>query len=319
MRRKVIQIADSTLLVSMPKKWADANNVKKGDEVQVTPSENSLLITLDSKPQIEIAYVNNLEDFGSMARRYLHALYKKGIDEIHVTFKRPMALTEIQDGLSFRNSAVGYEIVEQSTNHCVIKNVGGQPGEFNMLLRRVFLLMSTMSKEGFTALKVGNIESLKHAAELERSNNRLTTICRRYINKKGQLNYSHIGPLYHIVEELEALADEYKYLFVYLANFDKKSLKLSPQFYTLYEEVDKMWTRFSSVFYKFDAKQIAEISETRKSLVDQCIKMMEDSKNKQEIIACNHLFVIVQRIFNMVSPYLVIAETLNLNSSEVRH
>ena len=36
MKRKVIQIAESTQLVSLPRKWALANNIRRGDELEVT-------------------------------------------------------------------------------------------------------------------------------------------------------------------------------------------------------------------------------------------------------------------------------------------
>ena len=36
MKRKVIQIADSTQLISLPRKWSLAHGIKKGDELEIT-------------------------------------------------------------------------------------------------------------------------------------------------------------------------------------------------------------------------------------------------------------------------------------------
>ena len=45
MQRKVIQIADSTQLVSIPRQWGRKYNIKKGDELEVTEKDNTLEIS----------------------------------------------------------------------------------------------------------------------------------------------------------------------------------------------------------------------------------------------------------------------------------
>ena len=45
MKRKVIQIAESTQLISLPRKWAIENNIRKGDELEIEIKPNSLVVT----------------------------------------------------------------------------------------------------------------------------------------------------------------------------------------------------------------------------------------------------------------------------------
>ena len=45
MKRKVIQIAESTQLVSLPRKWALKYGVKKGDEVDVLEEGNKIVVS----------------------------------------------------------------------------------------------------------------------------------------------------------------------------------------------------------------------------------------------------------------------------------
>lgn len=305
MKRKVIQIADSTMLVSLPKRWADEQNIKKGDEIFVEADGPVLTIRGDSKPPVDRAEIH-LNEYGIMAARAIYALYKKGIDEVTITVAQPSDMKIIQDCLA-DNSAIGYEIIEQGSNRCVIKNVAGQPEEFEMILRRVFLMLSTMSSEGLTALKNRDKISLKNAQALEKGNNRLTTLCRRYINKNGKSRYTKIGPLYYIIEELERCADEYKYMFDYINSFDAERMPISKEFLELYKEVDAMFRDFTVLFYKFDAQKAAAIAERRKNIVARCLKNMQKNKNGKETVTFHHLLVITQKIFNLVGPYIVIA------------
>ena len=45
MKRKVIQIADSTQLISLPRKWAQKFNIKKGDELEVEEHDNKIVVS----------------------------------------------------------------------------------------------------------------------------------------------------------------------------------------------------------------------------------------------------------------------------------
>src|SRR3989344_2990489 len=107
MRRKVIQIAGSTQLVSLPRAWAKRNNIIKGQEVEVTEDGNRVVITASSEPVFETATldITNLDD---MAGRALRALYKRGVDEIVVNYDDPKKIALVQE--SILKETVGFEI-----------------------------------------------------------------------------------------------------------------------------------------------------------------------------------------------------------------
>lgn len=53
--RKVIQIAGSTQLVSLPRAWAKKNNIIKGQEIEVQEDGDKIIITASSEPVVETA------------------------------------------------------------------------------------------------------------------------------------------------------------------------------------------------------------------------------------------------------------------------
>ena len=124
MKRKVIQIADSTQLVSLPRKWAIRYNIKKGDEVEVEEQGNKLLIGTEKTHDIGSIEV----DISSLDRDsfmfLIRILYIRGYNEIKLTFNNPLAdhhrigkkvkvISEIHNEV---NRLTGIEVIQQKEN-----------------------------------------------------------------------------------------------------------------------------------------------------------------------------------------------------------
>ena len=73
MKRKVIQIAGSTQLVSLPRKWAKEHNVRKGDEVDVQENGNTVIVTVGNLNMVEKAEID-ITNLKTMIPRYIHAM-----------------------------------------------------------------------------------------------------------------------------------------------------------------------------------------------------------------------------------------------------
>jgi phosphate uptake regulator len=303
MRRKVIQIANSTQLVSLPRKWALKNNIKKGDELEVCESETSLSISCRSEPKLETAEIN-LVDYGSFSHRLIFSLYKRGVDEIKILLNDPSDVKKVQEVL--QNETVGYEIIEQTKNYCVVKNVSGYIEGFDSMLRRVFLLLISMIEEGGRAMREKSPADLISAASMETSNNRFTTVCRRYLNKRGETKYPKLGPLYYLVEDLENMADELKYLFGALSKFKKEEMKLNNEVVKYYEQLMPMLRAFYDCFYTENPSKVIEVREMRQNMIKQWYELLPKSKNMVNTLLLHHTVVLVQKIFNLLGPTMVL-------------
>lgn len=310
MKRKVIQIAESTQLISLPRKWAIKHNIQKGAELDIEEQGNSLIIKSDSKPQLERIEIK-LKDYGILAPRIIHALYKRGVDEIKIYLQSPKEFSELQNILS--NETIGFEIIEQGNNYCVVRNVSGQIEEFDGVLRRTFLLLSNMANDGAIALKEKNQDAFHSLLLLEKSNNRFTSICRRYLNKYGSDKYDKIGPLYYIIEDMENVADEYKYLFQQLKDLKLEELKITPVHVEIYEKIAQMIKSFHELFYKNSPEKAAEIGKIRKDIVTKCLDELKTCKNTSQFFILHHALTITQKVFNMVGPFIVVSSR-NLQS-----
>lgn len=302
-KRRVIQIANSTQLISLPRKWAKQYNIKKGDELELEENGSKITISTESGFQIEKVELD-ITNLDPMILRCVVALYKKGVDEIRLTFNKPDLIYSIQKAIG--KEAVGYEITEQGKDYCVIKHVSGELEDFDSILRRTFLLLISMANESLDSIKNDELGNLKNIAFLEEANNRFTTTCRRLLNKKGYKDARKIGPLYYIIEEIENIADQYKYLCNYLYDLRSKKPKISKESLKLYEETNKMLKTFYELFYKFDEEKLVAIGLQRKMLVERYLQTIQKKAGTADNLILHQLFTIMQKTFCLIGPYLVI-------------
>ncbi|PIN79754.1 hypothetical protein COV16_02550 [Candidatus Woesearchaeota archaeon CG10_big_fil_rev_8_21_14_0_10_34_8] len=302
MKRKVIQIAESTQLVSLPRKWGKKYNIKKGDELEVTIKGNKIEISTDYSKTTEAMNLD-ISDLGPMLSRWIHALYKRGIDEIRISYDDESQIQEIYK--SIEKETVGYEIIDQSKGSCTIKYVTGELGDFGSILRRTFLVLLNMSEETYDALDKEQYDHLHNISYLEEANNRFTTVCRRMLNKQGYDVKHSSGALYYIIEDLENIADYYKYLCVYLyKNKDKK--RLDKETLECLKNTNLALKLFYESYYKFNKDNIVKIGIYRKEVIEKCLQIMEKNKGQNSVVA-HHIITIMQKIFCLIGPHLVIS------------
>jgi phosphate uptake regulator len=301
MKRKVIQIANSTQLISLPRKWSKQFGVMKGDELEVEEKGNKIIVSTERGVSIEKTELN-IDSLAPMILRCLVAIYKKGVDEVKINFSDPTLAYEIQK--SIRKETVGYEIVDQGKNYCVVKQVSGELGDFDAILRRTFLLLINMSNDCINTIKARDFERMNDVAFLEEANNRFTTTCRRLLNKKNPTS-KFVGPLYYIIEELENLADQYKYLCQYIYKNKDKKIIIKPVVIKLFEKTHEMLRNYYKLYYKFDKNLLVEIGNTRKEIIKESHKLYEGKLDGINAITLHNLMTIVQKIFCLTGPYLV--------------
>ena len=303
MRRKVIQIAGSTQLVSLPRQWAKKHNIQKGQEIEVHEEGNRVIITSSTEPIIDVAELD-ISDLGDMTARCIHALYKRGADELKITFREPSYIRKVQDAIG--KESVGFEILEQKDNHCTIKYVSGNLEEFDSILRRTFLLLLNMADQTYENLKDEKFDALQTTAFLEEANNRFTTICRRYLNKTNNDFQGKVGPMYYIVEELEKVADQYKCLCQHFSKLKGKNVVLDNHAMNMFGSANDMLRDYYELFYKFDANRLRKMKQQRNKTVDEAHKLLQKDLNYGSHWLVYHTLVITDKLFAMTGSLLLL-------------
>ncbi|MBI4438546.1 hypothetical protein HY640_01280 [Candidatus Woesearchaeota archaeon] len=303
MKRKVIQIAGSTHLISLPRAWTKRNNIQKGQELDVQEEGDKVVVNSSSMPIVE-SFDIDISRFNGMTSRCIQALYKRGIDELRVKFSKPESIRYVHAAIN--SDVVGFEILEQGQSHCVIKSVSGNTEEFDSILRRTFLLLLAMSDEFLSVLKNEDYAHLKNVAFLEQTNNRFTTVLRRHINKNGKVKYSKTGPIYYIIEMLEKIADQYKYTCYYLNTNMEKGGKIRKELIDGVQKANSMVRDFYELFYKFDDEKLLRLKQTRNVILEASFALAKKPLSGHEAMLIHHNISIAQDVFGMTGPYMVL-------------
>lgn len=304
MKRKVIQIAGSTQLVSLPRQWAKAHNIQKGAEIDVQEDGNRIIVSADNAPSIVKAEFN-ISGCQTMVSRVVGALYRKGVDELKIVYDDPELLKEVDDALN--KDLVGFEMLEQGDNYCIIKYVAGGIEEFDSILRRIFLLLNNMCDETAEAFRTGQYAKLSNLALLEESNNRFTTICKRYLNKNRGSIQMAVGPMYHIIEELEKIADQYKYICQHFSILGKNSnVKLDKAVLNTFFTANSMMREYYELFYKFSNEKILALKNARSKIIDEAHVHFGRKLSNADYWLVHHSIVLANILFELIGSCLVV-------------
>lgn len=296
MKRKVIQIANSTQLVSLPRKWALKHNIKKGDELDVQEKGASVLVSVQEIKDKPLRAELNIGNMGRTSKRVIGALYRGGYDEILIRFAKPEEIRHVQDIL--RGGCIGFEMVEQGRNFCVVRKVSDVLyNELDSMFRRCFLFLISISKESFEVAEKLDRSALDSIAVMDKNITKFTDFCGRVLRKQTQ--EKHIV-MYHIMEELERMGDEYKNMCGFIV---KNKITIHKDIKKIYKETTKLLEMLQDLFYKFDLNKMAKFYEDVAS-VEKAAKKYFAKANKQECRILGYITNILNILFHLDIPVL---------------
>ncbi|MFX1345792.1 MAG: PhoU domain-containing protein [Promethearchaeota archaeon] len=159
--RKVQRTGGSSFIISLPKVWIDKHGVEKNDTLGIlSQPDGNLLIT----PQIDTEKVlktkeidvDGIED-GNFLFRILIGSYIMGFSRIEIKSSRKFK-PYIRDCITnFTQIAIGPEIVEESNNYILIKDlVNPREMPFEKTIRRMYILVQSMHEDAIKALQSGD-------------------------------------------------------------------------------------------------------------------------------------------------------------------
>lgn len=281
MRRKVIQLAGSTFVVTLPNSWVKQWGVEKGEELHVVESGPRLFLSTAEAREVSSGSVNISDVPERAARWVLSSLNKKGYDEIEVitdSEKHAQLINELVKDLF-----LGFAIVDRSEKKCTIRALSKEfDDQFDVILRRAFLVTINLAESVHERVSKGEFEELPKLHELEKTNNQLTNFCERLLNKRGHADPVKTNFMYVIVWNLEKIADEYKYLCRYLADKKKVGRKTVDEM----KKVNGLLREYYELFYAFDMKKLSDLS---KKFKDSSERLKEVMVKSDDAVVLSHL------------------------------
>ena len=112
-----LQKIGSSILVSLPKEWIDANNLDKTNQVEIETNKNNLSIRtqLSKRPSKDIEITYPLPKGESIVPTITGA-YLLGFDMIKIVSKSPISITDRESVRGSTRRLVGMEIIEEDAS-----------------------------------------------------------------------------------------------------------------------------------------------------------------------------------------------------------
>jgi len=244
--RKIQVTGGSTYILSLPKKWIQKNQIKKGDSVFVREEENgSLLIdTLGDRKFIDkkeetLIRIHPKDTTSSILRKTV-STYLIGYTKIRIITNLPYALSpKLRNDLkSFvRQFLVGTEILTDSSSELALQVLlDYRELSVQNVLNRMAIITSSMHKDAMMAFEKMDIQTAKSVIETDTEVDRfsfylirqtkLAISNRQTIKAIGLKNERDCLGYRLITKTVERTADHAAKIAEYVLNFKKKPEQL---------------------------------------------------------------------------------------------
>jgi phosphate uptake regulator len=296
MKRKINKAGPSTLTISLPKKWARAHNLRPGDELEIVENHHCIKFCTKESIKDEVAKIK-LTKPKRLTSRSLFNLYRKGVEEIEIYFEDPLALKDIQAMLPL---LMGFEMIDEEPNYVKVASIMKiDESKFDDTLKRLFYVTKILAEQSYKAIEEKEYEKLEGVAELEVIQNKYYMFLCRVINQKGKYLFEHPTLRYLLVQRLEDLADDYKYICRFVS--ERKKPSFSKVALKYYREVNELMYQLNNFYFEPSNEIGKVIIEGKKQLTRKGLDLLE-KVDRKEVRLIFLLTNIVVKIYESASP-----------------
>ncbi len=273
MKRKLVKQGIRALTITLPAAWVEKNNLKAGDEVDLTEAEAALTIATEKVVSQKEITVDVRGLIPRLADRFMARAYQKGYDKITIIFDDSETMLAIKNKVA---ELMGFEILNISKNKLEIQVISNQLNlDFDTLLRRAFLILMDMAETCYTAWKKEDKNALENIFYQDFDVNKFTYFCLRDLNKSQKRMEFGRSILYYLIESSEDLGDELKVLGKILA-----AVKPDQEMLSLIQKFNEMFRLSYEFFYKPEKKKAVQAFLLNKEITAM-IENLYGKKNQQ--------------------------------------
>ena len=298
MKRKVVMHGPATLIVSLPSKWVKQQGLKRGDEVEVSEEGGKLCISTEKKVELKTVEIDITGLDRTSIVLLVQGIYKKGYDEFTLRFRNPLTQyfrlgtdIEVPSVIHYVvGRLVGIEIIEQKNDYVVIRDISlPSPEEFDVALRRIFLLLKDASRDFMLGIKNKDVHAIS-SMEFKHDNiTKFSNYCQRLLNKRTYRIPENSHYMFHVIATLDKIADVLKYSARYILE-EKVSVRRFCA--SIIEGVNWSLETYSTLFYKYDLKIVCSLYENRNRIIANMRGSIEKLSAPELLIAQHYSHIL---------------------------
>lgn len=295
--RKIQLIGSSSYMISLPKRWIMANNLKQGDEVLIHAQGDRVIVIPKRTEKNKLVRIvmrkipKSDEDF---LRRYVYAIYMLGFDEVLIEDVEisPSMITKFTE---ITQKLTGMEIIDVSPTQLVFRILVTPELDIETVLKRMVQMVNSMF-EGTITFLLGE-DNLEELLMAEESVDRFYWLAVRLENRitRESTSWSEIRFVLGsrmVAKMVEDIADR----LVVFVNYVKKSSKRDESIANLLEEIRELFKSTFEAFVNRNLERSDELIKKTEEMQREILKMINGSGDTKIALALHTLLEITEEI-----------------------
>ncbi len=287
MKRKVIKQGNGTLTITLPKQWADEVGLNSGEEIEITISQNNLIVT-PVKSIVKKEITIDVDKFERLSfAKFLIACYEQGFDTIDLVFTKSHVQSwshgkeQVNDVINFFvTRLIGFEVLSQTKNKVRIGNISKEYVKFESIMSRIFFLIEEYLSTLITALETNNHESLSERENRHDNITKLVALGCRIVHDSTEFSKVEAMNLVTILNLLDKITDFIRYACKYTSLYNKKvgsdTIKTAKKSFKFLES-------YRHFFNKFSYEAISELDELRGDVKKSYLECVQNCPKESAI------------------------------------
>lgn len=280
--RKLMAFGKGSFIMSMPKKWIEKNNLKKGDLISLSEEGSELILSAspgNKKKEPKEMSIDAKEKTLDSLKVEIVSAYLNGYDVITIFIDSSFDVRKIKEII--RNLS-GLEIMEQTSTRLVARNlINFDEIDIANIIRRMDIIARAMMEDSILCAKgQSTYDSINHRDE---DVNRLFYLgCR--VTKNAMKNPGvaknfgidewqlHSETL--MLQRLEKIADNQKRLSRHLCRLSLQKNLLS-DLIKIHSEITDAYKEVMKGYYNKDSKTAGNVESTNRALTNSCDLLLQ--------------------------------------------
>ncbi len=186
--RRVQKTGGSSLIISLPKEWIKANNLKEKQEIALISQENGMMVLnshvqLEKENLIKKIQVDN-KTKPNFLLRMLIGSYVMGFAAINISSEKEFPSQCRDVIINFTRMIIGMEIIEETLNTINLQEtIDINDKLFEKGIKRMEILVKSMQKDIINAIESNNRDLIVKVILRDDEINKLHRLVRRQMNR----------------------------------------------------------------------------------------------------------------------------------------
>jgi len=301
MKRSIIKHGPSSYVISLPSSWIKKHDIKKGNEIDVVEQGNHLVVGNNISPGELEANVDLTGLDRSAILFVIRGFYRLGYKTLNIRFentttkyqraKTPVTVLSVIH--SEVNRLIGYEVISEKENSCVIKDLQKDSiEEFENTLKHVFILLLSAMEDFKKGVKNKDNNILETMEEKHNTVTKFVSYCLRLLNINNYPVPRKAPYYFHVISCIENIIDIIKYL---SRDIRKSNKKLDKKVINIIDITSENIKTLYDFFYKYSKDKINSIHDSW-YVIEKIITQLPEKSSKIDIITASKMFDIVYLI-----------------------